>query len=175
MVGAVSMRSKPVTLAGLALVAAALAGFADHALASGPDMMQSATFAGQRVNAKQELQRGEAALQAGAYKDAEDSFRRLSELTPGDADVWYDLGQAASALGQDRTAEHAYSRSVALDPTSIDNRREFALALVKIKQNPKAAAQLDALKALAVACKDRCNEAYELRTAIATVEGALAN
>jgi tetratricopeptide (TPR) repeat protein len=138
-------------------------------------MEQGATFAGPRVNAAQESRRGAAALQAGAYRDAKEAFTHVTELTPHDADAWYDLGQAASALGETRSAEYAYARSVALDPTSIESHRELAVVLAKMKQNQKATAQLDALKALAAACKDPCKETYELRGAISTVEDALSN
>ena len=166
------MRSKYVALMVLGLFTAELPGAVAF---GGPDMMQGATFAGPRVSAGEESRRGLAALQAGAYRDAVDAFRHVTELTPSDADAWYNLGEAASALGETRTAEHAYARSVAIEPTSIDSRRELALALVKLKDNQKAAAQLDALKAQAAACKDRCPQAYELRGAITTVHGALSN
>jgi tetratricopeptide (TPR) repeat protein len=166
------MRSKYVALMVLGLFTAELPGAVAF---GGPDMMQGATFAGPRVSAGEESRRGLAALQAGAYRDAVDAFRHVTELTPSDADAWYNLGEAASALGETRTAEHAYARSVAIEPTSIDSRRELALALVKLKDNQKAAAQLDALKAQAAACKDPCPQAYELRGAITTVQGALSN
>lgn len=171
------MRIKRIRLAtvGLGLFTAALPSVPGHALASGPPMEQGATFAGPRVDASQEARRGAAALQNGDYRDAVDAFRHVTELKPGDADAWYDLGQAASALGETRTEEHAYARSVALDPTSIDSRRELAVALAKSKQTQKATAQLDALKALATACKEPCKQTYELRGAIATVEDALSS
>lgn len=169
-----SRLSAPVAV-GLGLLMAILSGVSGRALASGPPMEQGATFAGPRVDASQEARRGEAALQAGAYKDAREAFTRVTELTPNDADAWYDLGQAASALGEVRSAEHAYARSVALDRTSIESHRELAVVLVKMKQNQKAAAQLDALKALATTCKDPCAQTYELRAAIATVQDALSN
>ena len=108
------MGSKLIAAAGAAFLASAFLGLAAPTLAAnGPDIITSGSFSGPHVNTSQEVERGRAALAASDYRDAQDAFRRVTELTPNDADAWYDLGQAASGLGETRSAEHAFARSVA--------------------------------------------------------------
>jgi Flp pilus assembly protein TadD len=123
----------------------------------------------------QEYRRGMAALQDGKYKDAVVAFEHVTSAQPKVAAAWYMLGAAKSAAGDVKGAAHAYEKSVKLDPDPIEPHRDFAVALAKLKQKDKAAAELDALKAKAAACNDTCAEAADLKAAITAVETALAS
>jgi tetratricopeptide (TPR) repeat protein len=135
---------------------------------------QMPTVTAPQYDPVQEYRRGAAALQAGKYKDAAAAFEHVTEMQPKVAAVWYLLGQAKTGAGDLKGAAHAYERAVKLDPAPIEPQRDFAVALAKLKQKDKAAAQLDALKAKATACNDACPQAADLKAAIAAVEAALA-
>ncbi len=110
----------------------------------------------QQYDPAQEYQRGEAALQAGKYRDAEDAFEHVVDSTPRAAKAWLMLGMSRSGLGDEKGAEKAYERSVKLDDSSVDAHRELALSYLKLKQADKANAEVAALKARAAACNDTC-------------------
>lgn len=121
----------------------------------------------------QEYQRGEAALQAGKYRDAEDAFQHVVDSTPRAAKAWLMLGMSRSGLGDEKGAEKAYERSVKLDDSSIDAHRELALAYLKLKQPDKAGAEVAALKARASACNDTCPDAADLKAALDAIQAAM--
>ena len=129
---------------------------------------------GPQYNAAEEARSGEAALQAGKYKDAARYFEHVTEAAPKVAVGWYMLGMARAAGGDDKGAVRAYEKSVKLDPDRIDAHRDYAVSLTKLKQNDKAAAQLDALKSRAAACNDTCPQAADLKAAVAAVQQVLA-
>jgi Flp pilus assembly protein TadD len=167
------MRSSLVTSAalGLLLLGASLTG--GSALAAGGGGGMTGGISGPRSDAKAEYQRGMAALQAGYYREAADSFRRVLEIRPSDAGVWYMLGYAEARGGDVSGAERAYARSVALDSEPIEPHRDLAVVLAKLKHKDRGAVQLDLLKARASACHDACPDAAVLKAAIDTVEAAL--
>jgi tetratricopeptide (TPR) repeat protein len=121
----------------------------------------------------QEYQRGEAALQVGKYRDAEDAFQHVVDSTPRAAKAWLMLGMARTGLGDEKGAEKAYERSVKLDDTSIDAHRELAMAYLKLKQPDKANAEVAALKARAAACNDTCPDAADLKAALDAIQAAM--
>jgi Flp pilus assembly protein TadD len=121
----------------------------------------------------QEYQKGAAALQAGKYKDAVRAFSHVVDSEPKSADGWLMLGESKSGAGDEKGAEKAYERSVKLDDSSIQARRELAISLVKLGQTDKAQAQLDSLKASAAKCGDTCPQAADLKAAISAVQGQM--
>ncbi|HTX50888.1 MAG TPA: tetratricopeptide repeat protein [Caulobacteraceae bacterium] len=128
----------------------------------------------QQYDPAQEYQRGEAALQAGKYRDAEDAFQHVVDSTPRAAKAWLMLGMSRAGLGDEKGAEKAYERSVKLDDSSIDAHRELALAYLKLKQPDKANAEIAALKARASACNDACPDAADLKAALDAIQAATA-
>ena len=129
---------------------------------------------GPQYNAADEARSGQAAFEAGKYKDAARYFEHVTEAAPKVAVGWYLLGMARAAGGDDKGAARAYEKSVKLDPDRIDAHRDYAVSLTKLKQNDKAAAQLDVLKSRAAACNDTCPQAADLKAAVAAVQQALA-
>jgi len=121
-----------------------------------------------------EFQKGDAAFQAGKYKDAAHYFEHAADAEPSVAMDWYRLGQARAAAGDIKGSLHPLEKAVKLDPAPVDARRDYAVSLAKLKQTDKAAAQLSELKARAAACNDTCAQAADLKAAVASVEAALA-
>jgi tetratricopeptide (TPR) repeat protein len=55
-----------------------------------------------------------------AQQNAERAFTKLAKLTPNDVTVQYQLGQAATAAGDYKTAVAAYQKFLKLAPTDVD-------------------------------------------------------
>ena len=120
-----------------------------------------------------EYQNGMAAYQAGKFKDAARNFSHVTEAAPGEAHGWHMLGMARVGAGDVKGASKAFERALKIEPGSIDSAREYALALVTLKQNDKANAELAKLKARAATCADTCPDAAALKAAVAAVDQAL--
>jgi tetratricopeptide (TPR) repeat protein len=56
----------------------------------------------------------------GAQQNAEKTLKRLAKLTPKDVTVQYQLGQAAQAAGDAKTAVNAYKTFLRLSPNDVD-------------------------------------------------------
>jgi tetratricopeptide (TPR) repeat protein len=130
--------------------------------------------AGPQYDPVEEYQHGQSDLQAGKYRAAVDDFQHVVDATPDAANAWLMLGMSKAGAGDEKGAEKAYEKSVRLDDSSIDGRRELALALIKLKQPDKATAQLAALQSQATACNDTCPQAADLKAAIDAVNAAMA-
>jgi tetratricopeptide (TPR) repeat protein len=57
---------------------------------------------------------------SGAQQSAEKSLEKLAKLTPKDVTVQYQLGQAAQAAGDAKTAVRAYKTFLKLSPNDVD-------------------------------------------------------
>ncbi|MBA3843671.1 MAG: tetratricopeptide repeat protein, partial [Actinobacteria bacterium] len=55
-----------------------------------------------------------------AQQSAEATFKKLAGLTPTDVTVQYQLGQAATAAGDYKSAIAAYQKFLKLSPTDVD-------------------------------------------------------
>lgn len=116
---------------------------------------------------------GVAALQAGKFKDADRSFRYVLDAAPKDSNVWLLSGMAKAGANDLKGAQKAYENAVKYDDKNIDAHRELALTYAKTGQAPKAAKELDSLKAKAGACGETCPDAGKLKASVAAVEGAV--
>ena len=126
-----------------------------------------------QYDAAQEYRTGMAAYQAGKFKDAARSFDHVTQAAPGEVTGWRMLGLARTGANDTKGAAKAFERALKIDPKAVDTRRDYALALAQLKMSDKASAQLDQLKARAVACNDTCPEAADLKAAISQVEATL--
>lgn len=75
---------------------------------------------------------------AAEYPQAVAAYRKSLELDENQANVWYDLGVAYSALDQASEAIDAYTRSIRLDETSARTYNNRAAAYARLKQYDKA-------------------------------------
>ena len=163
-----------VLLAGVGLLAAPMmaAGMGSGG-SGGGGMPGGMSGMSEQYDPAQEYQRGEAALQAGKCRDAEDAFQHVVDSTPRAAKAWLMLGMCRTGLGDEKGAEKAYERSVKLDDSSVDAHRELALAYFKLKQADKADAEVALLKARAAACNDTCSDAADLKAALDAIQAAM--
>jgi tetratricopeptide (TPR) repeat protein len=83
------------------------------------------------------------------------------------------LGLARTGAGDMKGAAKAFERALRIDPTPLDTRRDYALALAHAKLTDKAAGELAKLKTRADACVDTCPDASALKAAVSQVEEAL--
>jgi tetratricopeptide (TPR) repeat protein len=121
-----------------------------------------------------EYQKGQTALEAGKFRDAERYFGNALSVDPDNAATLFMFGLAKAGHGDLKGAAHAYERSLKADAQQIPARREYAVTLARLGQADKAQAQLALLKARADACGDTCPEATDLKAALAAVQAALA-
>ncbi len=80
-----------------------------------------------------EQKRAEFLFQQGNFPGAVESYSKLSEVFPGDAKVWFRLGQSYAKLGRDNAFE-CYQKACQLAPTQTEYARAFAILLVKDEQ-----------------------------------------
>ncbi len=92
-----------------------------------------------------ELGAGIRAFDAGNYSDARKSFEAATKKTPGDADAFYNLGQACEKLADRSAAEAAYKSALSLRP-AFENA---AVALSSLELN---AGRMDDALAVLRAC-----------------------
>jgi tetratricopeptide (TPR) repeat protein len=96
------------------------------------------------------------------------------EAAPRNVDVLYVSGLAKEGRGDFKGAVRTFEKALKIEPGRIPVRRELALSLAKLGETDKAQAELDTLKKSAAACGDTCAEAADLKSAIVTVQAALA-
>jgi tetratricopeptide (TPR) repeat protein len=120
-----------------------------------------------------EYQHGLAALQAGDYHKAQHDFEHSLDARPEDAASLFGLGQAYAGEGNLPAASHNYERSLKIDDSQIDARREYAVTLAKLGHQDRAQDQLDILKKRFDACGGSCRQAADLAAALTAVEAAL--
>ncbi len=120
-----------------------------------------------------EYQNGLNALQAGKFKDAVQSFQRVTDVEPRSSTAWYYLGQSQDGAGDAKGAARSYQRAVKIDD-SVGSHEALALDLIKLKQTDKASAELATLKAKQTACADTCPDAADLKSAVDAIQAALA-
>jgi tetratricopeptide (TPR) repeat protein len=118
--------------------------------------------------------KGSAALRAGNYREADRAFRRVLQATPRDVNTLVLSGVSKAGLGDFKGAAKAQEKALRIDPESLAARREYAIALAKLGEADKAAAELATLKAREAACGTSCPQAADLRAAVSAVEAATA-
>lgn len=121
----------------------------------------------------EEYQSGVQALSANRYSDAEHAFGHVLSVQPKDVNSLYMMGLAKAGENDAKGASRYFERALKVDPQHIGSHRQLAIAEAKLGQAEKAQAELDALKARAVACGDSCPDAAALKAATAAVEAAL--
>ena len=160
------------------MLAGALIFFAPEVLASGmggtPQGNTMPSQSASNFDASQEFKKGVEALKAERYEDAEHSFDRVLEASPRDANTNFMMGLAKSGLGKSDDARHYYEKAVKYNDNLILAHLELGLTLAKLGETDKAKAILEDLKKRAVACADTCAQAADLRSAVPSLESALA-
>lgn len=121
----------------------------------------------------------EAYVASERFMEAERVFMDLSLRQPAIAHHRYNLGLVESRMGKFDLAENAYLRSIELDPSFADARYNLALLYIRMKDYPKALAQLEEAVRLRTDVDYLINYAVVLRemnripSALAALEQAL--
>ncbi len=121
-----------------------------------------------------EYQKGTEAFRAGNYADAAKAFKRVTSVIPKNAAAQYLLGASFMALGDFKKAKSPLEAAVKNDGKMIDARRDLGIAYAKIGTADKAAAQMEALKAMQASCASTCPEAAKITDAMSKLETAIA-
>ena len=79
-------------------------------------------------------------------QDAEASLMKAVEVGPAHADGWNNLGGVRTSLGKDIDAEKALAEAVRLAPELTVSRRNWAMALLKLRRPQEAYAALAAIE-----------------------------
>ena len=127
-----------------------------------------------QFDATVEYKKGVDALKAAQYADAERAFSHVLEVNPRDANTHFMMGLALAGAGKFKDARGHYERAVKYNDNLILAHLELGVTLVKLGEAEKATAILDDLKKRAAACADTCAQAADLRSAVPTLESALA-
>lgn len=116
-------------------------------LGAGPGYGQLTAAAQEPV--LREMRVGQAALQHGDYKAAEESFHRATTVAPDFADAYLGLGLAQLRSGESREAVVSLQRATELSPQLKGPHLFLAMAQVQTGQAEEAAASLHAELVLA--------------------------
>ena len=124
-------------------------------------------------DAAREYREGMAAYQAGKFKEAARSFDHVTQVSGDQASGWKMLGLAKVGVGDPKGAARAFDRALRIDPTPIETRRDYVLALSRARMADKAVAELGKLKARAEACHETCPDGLTLKAAIGQIEDSM--
>ncbi|MGI4755697.1 MAG: tetratricopeptide repeat protein [Janthinobacterium lividum] len=108
----------------------------------------------------QATQRAEDAIAAGKYQDAVTLLTPLAVADQKDARIFYDLGFAQDALGQDEAALSAYRAAVTRNPSDISARVSLGLLLARTGDRTAGEEQLAAAVKLPGGSPEIAGRAY---------------
>ena len=163
----------PTTALVAALSALAFSGPAIAAGSGGGGASSMPSQSAPEYDPAQEYAKAIAALKAKQYKDASRAATRVTSAVPKSVDAWKVLGAAKSGELDWKGAKRAYERAVKLAPEDATIHAGLGIALANLK-DPKVQAEIDWLKAKALACGGACPEAATLTALVGAVESATA-
>jgi predicted Zn-dependent protease len=171
------------SLSGLAALLAAVAA-ADAALAQMgmggrggggmEDTRPPEQYHGQIIDPSFAYRDGVQQLKAGHYRQAEEDFEHVLDAAPDNGDVLLLDGLAKEGEGDLKGAARAYGSAVRREPGNIIAHQQLGAALARLNQPARAKVELDLLQKKSDACHDACADAAQLKSAIGTVQAAMA-
>jgi Tfp pilus assembly protein PilF len=126
-----------------------------------------------RFDVNVEFKKGQAALIAQNFKEANRAFGRVLQVIPRDANTHLLAGMAKSGLGKPKDARRHFEKAAKFDDDLILAHQELALVHVQLGDRKEADAVLAKLRARWEQCADRCAQAEDLKAAITAIEAAL--
>lgn len=111
--------------------------------------------------------RGETERRAGLIEQAYDSFLRLHDLSPEDANTWNDLGVICRALGRYKDAEHYYRQAIERNPNLAVAHANLGNVLERQDQTEAAE---EALRAALKLKPNDADAAYNLAAVLSKLE-----
>ena len=171
------------SLSGLAALAGAVAvadaavaqmGMGGHGGGGMEDTRPPEQFHGQVMDPSLAYRNGVQELKAGQYRKAEEDFEHVLDAAPDNGDVLLLYGLAKEGQGDLKGASKAYGSAVKYEPGNIIAHQQLGVALARLDQPDRARAELDLLQKKSSACHDTCADAARLKSAIGTVQSAMA-
>lgn len=126
-------------------------------------------------DAAAEYRAGVDSLKGSRFAEAKESFGRVLEVLPSDANVNFLAGMADTGLNDLKSAAKHYERAVRSNGKLVVAQRELAITYVKLGNREKAQSTLEKLQKLDQACAGTCEDAQKLKDAIAAIQTALAS
>jgi Flp pilus assembly protein TadD len=111
-----------VAMAFIALVAVPLAGCAGGVRKDAPRVL-----IGSSSDAKSQVEFGISVARKGLWKEATQRFERATEIDPGYAAAWNNLGIGYEQLGRFDDARKAYEKALELDPNNTFIKNNYDL------------------------------------------------
>jgi tetratricopeptide (TPR) repeat protein len=113
-------------------------------------------------------------LKAGKNAEAKVSLAKLLKEIPRDANIQFLAGMADAGLNDLKGAQDHYEKAVKYDRKLVAAHEQLALTYAKQGDRAKADAALAKLKKLNDDCRGTCEQAQQIKDAVAAVEAALA-
>ncbi len=113
-------------------------------------------------------------LKAGKNAEAKVSLAKLLKEIPRDANIQFLAGMADAGLNDFKGAQDHYEKAVKYDRKLVAAHEQLALTYAKQGDRAKADAALAKLKKLNDDCRGTCEQAQQIKDAVAAVEAALA-
>ena len=113
-------------------------------------------------------------LKAGKNAEAKASLAKLIKQIPRDANIQFLAGLADAGLNDLKGAQDHYEKAVKYDRKLVGAQQQLALTYAKQGDRAKAEAALAKLRKQNDECRGTCEQAQQLKEAVAAVEAALA-
>ena len=113
-------------------------------------------------------------LKAGKNAEAKANLAKLLKAIPRDANIQLLAGMADAGLNDLKGAQAHYEKAVKYDRKLVAAHQQLALTYAKQGDRANADAALAKLKKLNDDCRGTCEQAQQLKDAVAAVEAALA-
>ena len=113
-------------------------------------------------------------LKAGKNAEAKVNLAKLLKEIPRDATVQFLAGMADAGLNDLKSAQEHYEKAVKYDRKLVPAQQQLALTYAKLGDRAKAEEALAKLKKQNDDCRGTCEQAQQLKDAVAAVEAALA-
>ena len=160
------------------VIASALIAAVPAAIASGGGgFTQPTTMPSQsapKFDSAVEYRHGIDSLKAENYPDAEEAFSHVLYNNSRDANANLMMGLAQGGQGKLTDSRDHFVRAIKYDDKLILAHMELGVTYAKLGKTDKAQAVLDDLKKRSAACADTCADATPLKSAVSTVESAIA-
>jgi len=112
-------------------------------------------------------------LKAGKNAEAKLALAKLIKAVPRDGNIHFLAGLADAGLNDLKGAQTNYEKAVKYDRKLVAAHQQLALTYAKQGDRAKADAALAKLKKLNDDCRGTCEQAQQLKDAVASVEAAL--
>lgn len=165
MLSMTSFRAIAVALAGVAICAAPAAAQVNTTIGNAP-----AVSSNNEYDVANEYELGLDAIETSDYREAENHFRRVTNVSPSNADPYFLLGESHLQQGEYRRARQEFRRALNMDPDHIQTHQQLAVAHALLGDDEDALDELNILRARRASCALHCEDAYLISTSIWTLE-----